>query len=117
MMNNAIPVITIRDLKYSKGPNPVVIPTGTKLDLYFRENRHATVGFIHDGINRALSVGNLHATAKPTNGMKFHKMPSVNRLQKMSNDGICTTVTGERTEPDGTAYDGSSSWLLVAGLI
>jgi hypothetical protein len=47
----------------------------------------------------------------------YPKMPSLSRLEKMSSDGIATTPTGKRTEPDGYGDDGSPSWLLVAGVI
>lgn len=116
-MNNVIPVVTLRDLNYTKSDKPTSIPAGTKLDLHFSDNLHFRAIFTHNGISRRLMVSNLHASVKATNGVKFHKMPSMNRLEKMSNDGVCTTVTGERVEPDGVAADGSASWLLVMGVI
>ena len=116
-MNNIIPVVTLRDLNYSKSNPPVVIPTGTNLDLSFSESNRAKAVFHFNGVRHGLLVSNLHKTVKATNGVKFQKMPSMNRLEKMSNDGVCTTVTGKRVEPDGVAEDGSASWLLVAGVI
>ena len=47
----------------------------------------------------------------------FSKPPSMSRLEKMVNDGIATTPTGRRVEPDGYGPDNSPSWLLVMGLI
>ena len=116
-MNNIIPVVTLRDLNYSKSSHPVSIPMGTTLDLSFSEINFAYVVFTFNGVKRKLRVSNLHSSVKATNGVKFQKMPSMNRLEKMSNDGVCTTVTGKRVEPDGVAEDGSASWLLVAGVI
>ena len=116
-MNNVIPVVTLRDLNYSKSNPPVVIPIGTHLDLSFSENNHGKAVFHFNGVRHGLLVSNLHKTVKATNGVKFHKFPSLARLEKMNNDGVCTTVTGERVEPDGVAADGSASWLLVAGVI
>ena len=116
-MNNIIPVVTLRDLNYAKGSPPVSIPMGTNLDLSFNEINFAYAVFTFNGVKRRLMVSNLHSTVKATNGVKFQKMPSLNRLEKMSNDGVCTTVTGKRVEPDGVAEDGSASWLLVAGVI
>lgn len=47
----------------------------------------------------------------------YPKMPSISRLEKMSDDGIATTPTGKRVEPDGYGPDGSPSWMLIAGVI
>ena len=117
-MNNTIPVVTIRDLNYSKVPKDAVnIPVGTNLEIFFSEKNTAKAVFIHNGIRRALLVSNLHASVEATNGVKFGKCPSLLKLEKMSNDGVCTTVTGHRVEPDGTGPDGSPSWLLVMGVI
>ena len=117
-MNNTIPVVTLRELKYSKVPKDAInIPAGTKLEIFFSEKNHAKAVFIHDGIRRGLLVSNLHATVKATNGVKFNKCPSLARLAKMNDDCVCTTVTGHRVEPDGFGPDGSPSWLLVMGVI
>lgn len=116
-MNNVIPVITLRDLNYTKALPSVSIPAGTKLEIRFDEELHSRVSFTYAGMNRRLMVSNLHASVKALNGVKFRKMPSIGQLEKMSNDGVCTTVTGHRVEPDGFGPDGSASWLLVAGVI
>lgn len=125
-MNNGIPVVTLRDLNYpARGlaefgdlARPAIaIPAGTKLNVAFSEKSNSKVVFNHNGNWHALLVTGLHNTLKATNGVKFGKCPSLNKLEKMSNDGVCTTVTGCRVEPDGTGPDGSSSWLLVMGVI
>lgn len=117
-MNNTIPVVTLRELKYSKVPqNAINIPAGTKLEIFFSEKNHAKAVFIHDGIRRGLLVSNLHATVKATNGVKFRKPPGLATLERQSNDGVCMTVTGHKVEPDGFGPDGSPSWLLVMGVI
>ena len=114
-MDNTIPVITIRDLKYSD----VSIPVGTNIDLSFHETRHNRAVFTHNGKKYALLVRNLYRTVKSTDSphTSFYKEPSINKLEKMSDDGICTTVTGDKVEPDGFGENGSPSWLLVMGLI
>lgn len=116
-MNNVIPVVTIRDLNYSKSTKPVSIPAGTKLEIQFDSNLTSRVSFIHNGVTRKLLVSGLHASVKSTNGVKFNKCPSLARLAKMNDDCVCTTVTGHRVEPDGFGPDGSPSWLLVMGVI
>jgi hypothetical protein len=114
-MKDTIPVVTLRDLNFNK--SGVTIPTGTNLNLSFSEKNHIQATIEFNGKRFGLRITNLHATVKSTNGVKFSKMPSMNRLEKMNSDGICTTVTGARTEPDGTGPDCSPSWLLVMGVI
>jgi len=43
--------------------------------------------------------------------------PSFARLEKMVDDGVATTPTGKRVEPDGYGPDKSPSWLLILGYI
>lgn len=43
--------------------------------------------------------------------------PSLDDLEEMVNDGVCESVAGERTEPDGWDEHGSPSWLLALGMI
>lgn len=45
------------------------------------------------------------------------RVPSVSQMARMGDDGIATTPTGKRVEPDGWGPDGSPSWLLVLGMI
>lgn len=45
------------------------------------------------------------------------RAPSVAKLEKWSNDGVCLSVLGKRVEPDGEDEHGSPSWLLALGLI
>lgn len=116
-MKNTIPVVTLRDLNYSKANPPVLIPAGTNLELSFSEVNHSKAVFHFNGVRHGLLVSNLHKTVKATNGVKFRKFPSMVALERMNNDGICTTVTGLKVEPDGIGEDGSPSWLLCLGLI
>lgn len=45
------------------------------------------------------------------------KRPSFSALERMTDDGVSSTPTGKKVEPDGYGVDGSPSWLLVLGLI
>lgn len=45
------------------------------------------------------------------------KAPSMGKLEKMSDDGICCSIAGNNVEPDGWDSEGSPSWLLALGLI
>ncbi len=45
------------------------------------------------------------------------KAPSIRQLEKWSNDGVCKSIGGNTTEPDGWSHDGSPSWLLAMGMI
>ena len=44
-------------------------------------------------------------------------VPSIARLNKMVNDGICTAPDGCHVEPDGSCPHGYKSWLLYLGYI
>ena len=45
------------------------------------------------------------------------EVPSTEELQEAASDGLCPSVFGETTEPDGWDSEGSPSWLLALGLI
>ncbi len=45
------------------------------------------------------------------------KAPSTKTLEKWEDQGFSKTVTGKKTEPDGTDIDGFPSWLLALGYI
>ena len=115
LSGNGLNVTTIRDLNFTKGQEPLTIPVDTKITIFFTENHPSRVVFDHNDVTYALRVENLHSTVKGSK--KFGKTPSEKSLEKMSNDGIVTTVTGYRTEPDGYGEDGSPSWFLVLGVI
>jgi len=94
------------------GKEPVTIKAGTEIEVHFSEDCHSRL-FIKHG-DRLLRITLASASKYVT---KIHKMPSMKTLEKYSYDGIAKTVTGHRTEPDGTGPDGSPSWLLVVGVI
>jgi hypothetical protein len=48
---------------------------------------------------------------------EFEPMPSMAALERMSNDGLCETPTGETVEPDGYDEHGCPSWLMICGLM
>ena len=48
---------------------------------------------------------------------KCQPMPSMKKLEKMNDDGRCSTVLGSIVEPDGHGPHGEPSWLLVIGVI
>ena len=107
---------TTKDMRLKDG---TVFPAGSVVDdVKFEkqsqdEGAYDTLAVVKiQGRTIKVSPGNLH---KYISG--FSKPPSMNALEKMSSNGIATTVTGQRTEPDGYGQDGSPSWLLVLGLI
>jgi len=110
LSGEGLPVTTNRDMTYKDG---VVIPSGTPLWVYFTENKLNFLVFDYQGKTRATRV----ELAYKTFGSKFKKAPSMKSLERMSNDGVVTTPTGFKVEPDGTAEDGSASWLLILGYI
>ncbi len=108
-----------RELRYSKSDLPCVIPVGTELQIHFSETTPGWVYFDFAGKARALGI--YHADVVPLRAVNtlsgFTKPPSMNTLEKWSNDGVAKSVTGARVEPDGYGPDGSPSWLLVLGFI
>ena len=113
---NTITCTTIRELNFAKAATPVVIPTGTTIQLYFKTEKPARAYFMHNGIERPLSVSHLHLTVK-SSSVKFRKAPSLRAMEKANDAGVMTTVTGAKVEPDGHDEYGAASWLLVMGLI
>lgn len=45
------------------------------------------------------------------------KVPSLNTLEKWSNDGIARSIGGAKVEPDGVDSNGFPSWFIVMGII
>lgn len=45
------------------------------------------------------------------------KAPSMNALERWSEDGVAKSVLGARVEPDGHGPDGEPSWMLALGMI
>lgn len=43
--------------------------------------------------------------------------PSIEELEEAVSDGVCMSVAGYPTEPDGWDEKGSPSWLLALGMI
>ena len=48
---------------------------------------------------------------------KVVTVPSIAKLNKMADEGICTTPDGCKVEPDGCCTHGYKSWLLYLGYI
>jgi len=104
--------------------NGDVLPKGTIVEVDFRKGgRNMSTVLVtaefdgpsgHDYRRKGFQfpIGNLYAFVP---GMG--KPPSTGKLTRMVYDGIASTVTGKRVEPDGHGTDGSPSWLLVMGLI
>jgi hypothetical protein len=113
LSGNGIKVTTVRHLNYKNGTQ---VPVGTELVIFFNETRPSRVVFEYNGKTLATRVDRLFETFKGS-GVKFSKPPGIKSLERMSNDGIVSTVTGRKVEPDGYGDDGSPSWMLVMGII
>jgi len=99
---------SIREIKLKNG---TVIPQGTSCAIAFNMTVYATIS--PDGFAPYTTrAANLHRTFSG-----FAKAPSVASLERQMNEGICKTVMGERTEPDGYDSHGAPSWMLALGLI
>ena len=97
--------ITTKKDSFSKGDTVDKISFEEKRGMYYARLHIGSQSFI-------VKAQNLHRYLKG-----YAKPPTMNKLEKMMSDAVATTVTGQRTEPDGTGSDGSPSWLLAMGLI
>lgn len=76
----------------------------------------APVSFIKDVATHCLVQGN-RAEPYRVRVTSAFKAPSIKTLERQSNDGIVSSILGERVEPDGWDQYGSPSWLLALGVI
>jgi len=113
-------VKTLRELNWNvktphKGGLPsVTIPAGETIQVYFSEVNPSRLFIYDETTGRELTL-RMTSASQVLSG--FKKSPGIKSLERMSFDGVVTTPTGQRTEPDGYGSDGSPSWLLVLGLI
>jgi len=112
-----------KDLKFKSGD---IIPRGTPVEVEFlgeRDPRGYSVALLKAnwrGSNGRdyqrepvrISIAKLH---KYVSG--FGKPPGMAKLERMASDGVATTPTGKRVEPDGYGPDGSPSWLMALGFV
>jgi hypothetical protein len=103
---------TKRDLNASNAS--IHIPSGTEVNTYFSEKNPSFI-YVESPDGKLLATRAQNASITFTG--KFTKAPSINTMMKWSDEGVARTITGHRTEPDGTGPDGSPSWLLVLGCI
>jgi hypothetical protein len=89
-----------------------VIPMGTGAIVEFMTEK--VQGIDRDFMKVTLADGE---TFRTSHYSLFFKPPHIHTLEKWSNDGVCKTVTGKRTEMDGHGDDNSPSWLLALGMI
>lgn len=105
-------VKTKKELNYHRSGRPGKVPAGAVVELKFSQKNPSVAYFEYEGEWRAtrLEAANASFTG-------IGKAPSMRALENMSDNGVATTPTGKRTEPDGFGSDGSPSWLLVLGMI
>lgn len=95
-----------KELKLKDG---TVFPVGTELNIG---------NFINDRSVEVSSEGrDMRIRTTTLAYLMGKKAPSINTLQRWSDDGVAKSVLGKRIEPDGHDEYGSPSWLLVMGLI
>jgi hypothetical protein len=113
-------VKTLRKLEWnvknphSEGLPSVTIPAGEQVQVYFSETNPSRLFLYHEPTDRVV-LCRADSASKSFTG--FRNVPGQRRLNDMVLDSVATTITGQRTEPDGYGADGSPSWLLVLGLI
>lgn len=103
---NTLSAVLKRDLVSKKGHK---ISIGTICVLEFGSQRVTVHG--NDGLVR---IAYKYA---PKYFSEFEGQPSMNCLERWSNDGICETPLGNIVELDGTDEYGCPSWLLALAMI
>lgn len=95
----------IKDIKLKSG---ITLPKGLLVEITPSDNHrvaHVHIQNIDGGVTYNIRYTSLF------------KAPSTKILEKWEDQGFSKTVTGKKTEPDGTDIDGFPSWLLALGYI
>lgn len=96
---------TIKTLKDLKLKDQTIIPKGSELE------------FVSHGAMETVGIFSYNGRELKMRYRSVLKTPSLNSLDKWTNDGICKSVFGATVEPDGHGAYGEPSWLLAMGLI
>jgi hypothetical protein len=100
--------ILSNDLKLKDG---TVYLAGDVAELSWLEAQpNITIATIH-GRDIRLATTRLHKY------FNIAKCPTLNTMERWSDDGVARSVLGKRVEPDGHDAYGSPSWMLVVGII
>lgn len=85
-----------------------IVPRGTKVTIKPLENERCLVTTANETFKARLL---------PALKLIGKKEPSIKKLEKWFEDGICKTPTGETVEIDGEDYKGFPSWAKLLGLV
>ncbi len=96
---------TTREIKTKSG---ITIAKGEKVTVAFDTGKDSLFSLTTTDGRRALS--------RDTTCIGI-RVPTVATLEKWNDEGVCKTIFGERTEPDGHGPSGAPSWLLFMGMI
>lgn len=111
-MNNKPYSFTVaRDFKLKPTSGFEKIPQGAQVNVVWDGEGKPTVT-IPSLKQEPFKLGNKSIVA-----LLGKKVPTIATLQRWDNDGVCKTILGTKTEPDGYGHYGEPSWLLVMGLI
>jgi hypothetical protein len=75
------------------------------------------IEFVRPGDLPTVGIWNVNGVERKMRYRSIIRKPSMESLEKWSDDGICNSVFGARVEPDGYGPQGEPSWLLAMGLI
>lgn len=103
---------TTRDIKTKTGEK--FIAKGSKVDVAF-DVASAHGGMCATAFSMTTGEG-VRIVSRDFSAIGI-KVPSMRKLTKWNDEGVCQTVFGARVEPDGTDEYGAPSWLLAMGLI
>ena len=90
-----------------------IFPKGSNLRIEKFEEQGSYWKIVFTDGNKTIKI----PVATAYKYVNLPKPPGIAALTKMDDNGVGTTITGKRVEPDGKGPDGSPSWLLVLGMI
>lgn len=110
-MNKPFTFKTTKDFAVKPTSGFDKVPQGSEVTVVWDDNGKPTVT-IPSLKAEPFKLGN-----KSVAIMAGKKPPTLATLERWNRDGVCKTVLGTKTEPDGYGHHGEPSWLLVYGLI
>lgn len=105
---------TFKTKKEVKTKGGTVIPVGTSVDFLGEDPQKKLPIIFIDGFNTKPITPSWKMFASIVLGKKE---PSLQTLEKWSDEGYCSSINGKKVEIDGYDPDGFPSWMIVLGMV
>jgi len=104
---------TVKKRMFTSDYYRVVVEEGERVDVVVHPDFDCLLRVTtEDG--RTISTRAMVAHSRLTG---FKQPPTMKTLERWVNDGVASSITGQKVEPDGYDQYGFPSWLIVMGLI